>query len=175
MNKEKKPIYKKMWFWLIVIIVVGGGFRALSGETDNKQSNNNTEVTSKDNQSSSSNHKKNSSNTSAKDATPTIMSLSQSNIEKLSNLDGVKIERGDITVIRLGERQDKDTKDVYKNVYYANGDYRYDGHIYKYNMTFNFDRKNILDDKMKYQIIQYGNSATKVGTFEPNLTANVEQ
>lgn len=151
---KNKPLHKRISFWILIISLVTIFLSLLLGG-GSKEDNNLA--------------------TSAKDATPTIMALSESNIEKLSNIDGVKIELGDIKVIRLGQRQDKNTKDVYKNVYYANGDYRYEGHIYKYNMTFNFDRKNILDDKMKYQVIQYGNSATKVGIFEPDLTANIKQ
>ena len=46
MNKEKKPIYKKLWFWLIVIVVVGGGFRALTGETNKETADNKTQITS---------------------------------------------------------------------------------------------------------------------------------
>lgn len=144
---------KKTWLWLVVIalsMVVG----VSSTKTSEKNQNSTTNVSN------------------VKDATPTIMALSQSNIEKLSKLDGVKINVGDIKVKNLGERKNKTTGEVYHHVYYANGNYRYNGHIYGYNMTFNFDSADVKN--AKYQVIQYGNDGTKVGTFETDLSAKVD-
>lgn len=150
---KNRKINKKTWLWLVAAVV-----SMIIGATTDKTPENNQSDPQK--------------SSNVKDATPTIMALSQSNIEKLSKLDGVKINVGDIKVKNLGERKNKTTGEVYHHVYYANGNYRYNGHIYGYNMTFNFDSANVKN--AKYQVIQYGNDGTKVGTFETDLSARVD-
>ena len=36
--KEKKPFYKKIWFWVVVVILVIGGFSAAGGSDDEADS-----------------------------------------------------------------------------------------------------------------------------------------
>lgn len=150
---KNRKINKKTWLWLVAVVV-----SMIIGATTAKTPENNQSEPKK--------------SSSVKDATPTIMALSQSNIEKLSKLDGVKINVGDIKVKNLGERKNKTTGEVYHHVYYAIGNYRYNGRIYGYNMTFNFDSSDVKN--AKYQVIQYGNDGTKLGTFETDLSAKVD-
>lgn len=37
--KEKKPFYKKIWFWILAVVIIAGAAAALGGGDDNKASN----------------------------------------------------------------------------------------------------------------------------------------
>lgn len=114
--------------------------------------------------------------TSAEQAKPTLAALAASNIEKMSGLDGVKVNDSDIeNVVYQGKRKDKATGKIYKHVYYMIGKYRYNGRQTGFNMTFNFDRNNIRDSNVKYQVLQYGNDDSSMsGTFTSDLSADTE-
>jgi len=43
--KEKKPFYKKIWFWVVVVILVIGGFSAAGGSDDEADSSDSTTKT----------------------------------------------------------------------------------------------------------------------------------
>lgn len=114
--------------------------------------------------------------TSAEQAKPTLSVLAASNIEKMSGLDGVKINDSDIeNVVYQGKRKDKASGKIYNHVYYMIGKYRYNGRQTGFNMTFNFDRNNIRDSDVKYQVLQYGNDDSSMsGTFTSDLSAGTE-
>lgn len=114
--------------------------------------------------------------TSAEQAKPTLSTLAASNIEKMSGLDGVKVNDSDIeNIVYQGKRKDKATGKIYKHVYYMIGKYRYNGRQTGFNMTFNFDRNNIQDSDVKYQVLQYGNDDSSMsGTFTSDLSADTE-
>lgn len=158
-NKKSKTAKKTKWmiFGAGVLVMLVGTIMAGNANVANQK-------------------KLDSTPTSAEQAKPTLSVLAASNIEKMSGLDGVKINDSDIeNVVYQGKRKDKATGKIYKHVYYMIGKYRYNGRQTGFNMTFNFDRNNIRDSDVKYQVLQYGNDDSSMsGTFTSDLSADTE-
>ena len=73
-------------------------------------------------------------------------------IEKYDELDGVEVDDAQIKADKHPDLINDETEDIYKNVYYINGEYSYQGRNYEFVWCVSFDENNTDSTG---QVLQY--------------------
>ena len=73
-------------------------------------------------------------------------------IEKYEQLDGVEVDEAEIRADKHPDSINDETKDIYKNVYYIDGEYSYEGRNYDFIWCISFDENNTDSGG---QVLQY--------------------
>lgn len=76
----------------------------------------------------------------------------ESIIEKYDRLDGVEVDDTQIKADKHPDLINDETEDIYKNVYYINGEYSFEGRNYDFVWCVSFDENNTDSEG---QVLQY--------------------